>query len=358
MEGGAIGYRKYHQGAYRVLQSFLRGGALSVVSRGGAGIALKCVKKGKSPYVNVENGKPVHTLLLKLGLIGSLEDHSDTHETMIVGGTPHEFTPLTEEEFSNEVETQLGILRRTLQICPSIITSAILSAAEVNALFGAGIVESKLRVSFIAMEMLEDAVSMRGVTDPRYLAMARAKFLSLGLMGINHGDFHRSNVLLSWEKDKVYVIDFGRAVPLSAEQTQRVKDSVAAEDYVQGLRTLLMTAEYTKELAISSKNKNLKLCEARHWANTPEVNRAIETMVQRKHFLKYYKDYFGWVFSDDALNLTQEDKAAVAEQMKKLKRERKRRTFGRHYLGESFSSFGSSLNSASGGRTRRKRRKS
>lgn len=355
MEGGAIGYRKYHQGAYRVLQSFLRGGALSVVSRGGAGIALKCVKKGKSPYVNVENGKPVHTLLLKLGLIGSSEGHSDT---MTVGGTPYEFSPLTEEEFSNEVETQLGILRRTLQICPSIITSAILSAAEVNALFGAGLVESRLPVSLIAMEMVEDAVSMRGVTDPRYLAMARAKFLSLGLMGINHGDFHRSNVLLSWEKDKVYVIDFGRSVQLDAEQTQRVKDSVAAEDYVQGLRTLLMTAEYTKELAISSKNKNLKFCEARHWANTPEVNRAIETMVQRKHFLTYYKDYFGWVFSDDALNLTQEDKAAVAEQLRKLKRERKRRTFGRHYLGESFSSFGSSISSASGGRTRRKRRKS
>ena len=354
MEGGAIGYRKYHQGAYRVLQSFLRGGALSVVSRGGAGIALKCVKKGKTPYVNLENGKPVHTLLLKLGLI----DSENRPETMTVGGTPHEFSPLTEDEFSNEVETQLGILRQTLQICPSIITSAILSAAEVNSLFGVALVESKLRVSFIAMEMLDDVVSMRGVTDPRYLAMARAKFLSLGLMGINHGDFHRSNVLLSWEKDKVYVIDFGRAVPLNDEQTQRVKDSVEAGDYVQGLRTLLMTAEYTKELTVSSKNRNLKFCEARHWANTPEVNQAIETMVKRKHFLKYYKDYFGWVFSDDALNLTEEDKAAITEQMRKLKRERKRRTFGRHYLGESFSSFGSSLNSANGGRTRRKRRKS
>jgi tRNA A-37 threonylcarbamoyl transferase component Bud32 len=356
MEGGAIGYRKYHQGAYRVLQSFLRGGALSLVSRGGAGIALKCVKKGKTPYVNVENGKPVNTVLIKLGLIEK-EGESEP-STLTVGGVPYQFSPLTEKAFSNEVEIQLGILRQTLQICPSILTTAILSAAEVNALFSTHLVESHLPVSLIAMEMLDDVVSMQGVTDPRYLAMARAKFLTLGMMGINHGDLHRNNVLLSWERDKVYLIDFGRAEALDAEQTQRIKDSVAAEDYVQGLRTLLMTADFTKEVTVSSKNKNLKLGEARRWANTPEVNRAIAALVKRQHFLTYYVNYFGWVFSDDALNLTQEAKAAITEQLRKLKRERKRRTFGRHYLGESFSSFGSSISSANGGRTRRKRRTS
>ena len=77
------------------------------------------------------------------------------------------------------------------------------------------------------------------------------------------------------------------------------------------------------------------------------------------HFLTHYKSHFGWVFSDDYLNLTDEAKAAVGEQMQRLGAH-SADPLVRHNRGSSMKSFGSSdtLSSANGGRTRRKRQRS
>ena len=186
--------------------------------------------------------------------------------------------------------------------------------------------------------------------------MARAKFLYMGTHGINHGDFHMNNVLVSPSTGDVYVIDFGRARSLSAENTRLVAASVEAEDYVQGLRILLMSGTTSKELVGDTPNQYLDLCVAQHWANTAEVNRAIKRLTRDGPFLKHYNQFYGWVFSDAFLNVNKRDKKKIAEKWKELRQDD--RKFGKEFQGDSLSSFGSSLSTSSGGRTRRRKRTS
>lgn len=349
MDGGRIGYGKFHNGTLRMLKSFVRGAQLSFVNKGGSGMTLKCVNPHKTPYVNSATGENVHTILIKFGLVDESHEEYDVQ----IAGRNYSLTPQSKPEFADEVTMQLRVLRHSAHICPSILMYRILDEAEINELFGTELVVSDLAVSLIVMEMVEDAVSLE---DSRYAAMARAKFLYMGARGINHGDFHKSNVLVSPSTGDVYVIDFGRARSLSPEDTRLIEASVAAEDYVQGLRLLLMRGSSSRELVDDRPNKYLDFCEARHWANTAEVNRAIKRLTRDGPFLKHYTPFYGWVFSDAFLNLNKRDKKKIAEKWKELRQDA--RTFGKEFQGDSLSSFGSELSTSSGGRTRRRKRTS
>ena len=350
MDGGAIGYGKFHNGTLRMLQSFVRGATLTYVNNGGSGAAFKCHNPAKTPFVNLATGEKVHTILIKFGMI----DEEDEDYEINIAGRDFTFSPLTKPEFSDEVAMQLRVLSHSAHICPSILMYRIVEEGELNALFGTKVVDCDLSISLIVMELVDKDDGVSDVLDETQLAMARAKFLFMGMHGINHGDFHLNNLLLS-RTGALYVIDFGRATTLSPEAIGLIAESVEAKDYVQGLRTLTMTGKYSNERVDATPNPDFDLCEASQWENTGKVNRAIKRMVRGGHFLTHYEKFYGWVFSDDFLNLTKKAKKGITEQWEELKRLDTPRAFGREFRGDSLTSFGSSLSTSTGGRTRRKR---
>lgn len=354
MDGGAVGYRKFHNGTIRMLKSFARGATLTLVSQGGSGVTYKLVNSKKTPYVNLSTGEKVHTVLIKFGVIDKSTDDYEIN----VAGRNVALSPLSKKEFGDEVAMQLRVLRHSAHICPSILMHRILKEADINDIFGSQVVLSGLPVSVIVMELVDDAVSLAKVRDKRFTDLARAKFLFLGAHGINHGDFHKNNLLLSPSKGELYVIDFGRASALSPENARLIAESVKAKDYVQGLRTLLMSSKITKDLVDPTPNKDLDLCVAQHWANTAEVNRAIQRLTEDGPFLLHYERFYGWVFSDDYLNLSKEDKKGITKEWNTLQAQESTHKFGREFRGSSLTSFGSALSTSNGGRTRRKRQTS
>ena len=354
MDGGAVGYRKFHNGTVRMLKSFARGADLTFVNQGGSGVTCTCVNPAKTPYINLTTGEKVHAVLIKFGVI---DKSTDDYEINVAGHNVA-LSPLTKAEFGDEVAMQLRVLRHSAHICPSILMHRILNEAEVTDIFGSQVVLSGLPVSVIVMEWVDEAVSLAKVRDKRVTAMARAKFLFLGAHGINHGDFHQNNLLLSPSKGELYVIDFGRANALSPENVRIIAESIEAKDYVQALRTLLMSSKITQDLVDEAPHKDVDLCEARHWANTAEVNRAIQRLTEEGPFLLHYEQFYGWVFSDDYLNLSNEDKKGITEQWNILQALDSTHKFGREFRGSSLTSFGSALSTSNGGRTRRKRQTS
>jgi len=354
MDGGAIGYRKFHNGTIRMLKSFARGATLTFVSQGGSGVTYKVVNSTKTPFINLTTGAAVHSVIIKFGII---DEDSEDYEINVAGKNVA-LTPMTKPEFGDEVTMQLRVLRHSALICPSILMYRILEDTEINDIFGKQVVSSDLPVSLIVMEMVDDAVPLSDVRDKRFTALARAKFLYLGAHGINHGDFHKNNLLLSPKTGELYVIDFGRASAVSAENRRILAESIEAKDYVHGLRILLMSSKITKDLVNETPNKDIDLCEANHWANTAAVNRAIQRLTKDEHFLLHYEKFYGWVFSDDYLNLSKEDKKGITKEWNMLQAQESNHKFGQEYRGSSLTSFGSALSTSTGGRTRRKRQTS
>jgi hypothetical protein len=367
MNGGGVGYVKYHKKRDLLsrLTRFLKRGSIEFVKSGTSGVALKSTTTGNSPYVSTETGERVNTILIKLVVIG---DASASGKIKILG-TRYQIDAMPATLFKKEVEIQHRVFNESSDICPSILFSTVLNADDLTRAFGKRVVETDSKMGLIVMEMVEDATSLNYAHTPHYDAVARAKFLYMGMKGLNHGDFHRNNALVAG--GKVHVIDFGRATFIPQEDVKLIEKSVQEGDYVQGLRLLLMNAQYPKEvLDFQTHSEYLDVCHHYEWANTTRVNSAITKMVdlaaKKKcqhvpcHFLKYYKSHFGWVFSDDSLNLTDEAKAAVGEQMALLQGPRAAKSTVRHNRGSSMQSFGSSdtLSSASDGRTRRKRQRS
>lgn len=362
MRGAGVGYVKYHnhKDLLQRLADFMTHAHMTYVNQGSDGVTFKCVTKGRSPYVNMDTGERVSAVLIKLvSLSGSI----------VVKGEKYALESTSRAEFENEVAMQHRVFNESTHICPSILVSAVLTGAEVNAAMARNVTNAGSEIGLIVMEIVEDAVSLYHTSSAHDEAVARAKFIYMGLKGVNHGDFHRGNVLSA--HGKVYVIDFGRASLLPPKLIKLIQKSVREKDYVQALRVLVLNSSIPGKINEFVNKQAMRACARQGWVNNPIVNDTIEQMVRaaRKkkcgsgpcHFMQYYDDYFGWVFSDALLNLTAAAKTGIDQQLRALVRlSPAKASTVKHNRGSSFESFGSSdtLNSASGGRTRGRKQRS
>ena len=220
MKGAGVRYRQNGNQTFfdTELANFINDSEFDLISAGSSGVTFKCTKDTSDSFIDTKTMLPVHTILMKFVPISVPNVSIDDRE--------YTFLPTTDAEFRHEVKIQQHVTALSDNICPSIIYSKVGTIAEINDLFGNEFIKLPTpnptkTIGFIVMELIESSPLLASPLtqhaspllsspllssplpehasplaeppaqrptfnkeDKIQLAMARAKFLYLGALGI------------------------------------------------------------------------------------------------------------------------------------------------------------------------------
>ena len=229
MFGGVVFYESSHASKREreCFEKFAAKAHFSQLAQGTYGIAFQGVVSSPrdSCYVDPVRRKRVSTLLVKLSVL------SLKNETGVIDGV--EYSSITPAEFEREAEIQSKLFVESLNhfgraVCPALVYAEARRAVDVTALLGIQV--NADMVGVIAMEIVEGATSLLQLNKDRIRERQfRRLLLMAGELGVAHGDFHASNLLVDGSGDP-YLIDFGNATRLNTATTAAIRAEVAAAD--------------------------------------------------------------------------------------------------------------------------------
>jgi len=276
MKGAGLKYRRHgDEPLDKELQTFFSRAKFTYLNKGTSGVTFSCRDRARRDYFNdVETGGAVNTVVIKIVPIGFTK--------VVIQDQNHAMRSMSEHEFRHEVAIQHRVSEMTDFICPSILFAKVGSPAEINRLLNqpnfVQISRSERREGQIGLIVMEMIVEPKPVNleDAEEKAMARAKFLHLASLGINHGDYHTGNILMSGRK--MYIVDFGRAFDIDTKTLALIKASILEQDYTQALRLLICRAPIVGDV-FDAFFPELEPMNRLDWANVREVNDQIASIV-------------------------------------------------------------------------------
>lgn len=277
-KGGGLKYRRHGDDAFfeKELQTFFVGAKLTYLNKGISGVMFSCRDRARrDSFVDLETGAAVNTIVIKIIPIGFTK--------VVIQDQNHSMESTSEDEFRAEVAIQLRVSRMSDFICPSVLFAKLGSAAEINRLLNhpnfVQVSRSEPRrdgqFGLIVMEMIVEPKPVNlEFADQK--AMVRAKFLHLASLGINHGDYHTGNILMSGRK--MYIVDFGRAFEIDPTTLGLIQASIEEKDYTQALRLLICKSPIDGDV-FDAFYTELEQVNRLDWANVREVNDQIASIV-------------------------------------------------------------------------------
>ncbi len=262
--------------------TFLINSNITYVSEGTFGITFKATLKPgiKSPYISIQDisgnsyGNLVNTLLIKMSFI-HFKNKGETEKDITIDMPSFhiDMASVEEQDFKDEINTQVDIFFKTISylqpICPSIVFSNIYTNThEIGTLLQVmirnsgdrktnnilkeiyelvkdgeitsyGIIGMEFAQNYVLLSKLKDSPNFNG-----YVMMTIYILLQLAVQtGYNHGDYHTGNIFINPDNENYFknfkgsplLIDYGLAYKIPPNILDEIKELYKEERYIDAM---------------------------------------------------------------------------------------------------------------------------